>query len=154
MNCPLPAFAEASITLDGQVDDWAGVEPLALDAQGDDSALFTGDDLRAVYVAQSATDLFVRIDLWDDANTSFGNGPAADSEDGRYNILLNNDGPFPNISIGIAFDLDLGEWSAGHNGSNSSVPSGLEGPNFVAVAGSIIEFGVPLSLIGNPSGFM
>lgn len=67
MNCPLPAFAEASITLDGQVDDWAGV---------------------------------------------------------------------------------------GHNGSNSSVPSGLEGPNFVAVAGSIIEFGVPLSLIGNPSGFM
>ena len=151
-DCRLPAFPDASITLDGQVGDWAGVEPFALDAQGDDSPQFTGDDLRAVYVAQSSEDLFVRVDLWEDVNTNFGNGPP-DEENGRYNLRLDNVGPFHDLNVGIAFDVDRGEWSVGHNGANSSAPSGLEGPTFVSVAGSIIEFGVPLSLIGNPSGF-
>ena len=73
-DCLLPAFAEASITLDAQVGDWAEVAPFALDAQGDDSPQFTGDDLRAVYLAQSSEDLFVRVDLWEDVNTNFGNG--------------------------------------------------------------------------------
>ena len=151
-DCLLPAFSDASITLDGQVGDWSGVEPLALDPQGDDSPQFTGDDLRAVYVAQTSQDLFVRVDLWEDVNTNFGNGPV-DEENGRYDIVLDNVGPFPVIHVGIAFDIDRGEWSVGHNGSNSIVPDGLEGPTFVAVVGSIIEFGAPLSLIGNPSGF-
>ncbi len=62
-------------------------------------------------------------------------------------------GPVPVMMIGIAYDQDIGEWSVGHNGASTGVPSGLEGPTFVAVVGSIIEFGIPLSLIGNPSGF-
>ena len=62
-------------------------------------------------------------------------------------------GSFPHLDVGIAFDSDVGEWSVGHNGANSVAPDGLEGPTFVSVAGSVIEFGVPLTLIGNPSGF-
>ena len=151
-TCLLPPFAAASITLDGLVDDWAGVDPLALDEQGDDSPLFTGDDLRAVYVAQSSQDLFVRVDLWETVNTNFGNGPV-DEEYGRYNIVIENVGSFPRIDLGIAFDVDAGGWSVGHNGASSQVPDGLEGPTFVAVVESVIEFGVPLGLIGNPSGY-
>lgn len=150
--CLLPAFSAASITLDGQVGDWDGITPLAVGAQGDDSPELTGDDLRAVYVAQSSEDLFVRVDLWESVNTNFGNGPI-DEEWGRYAVEIDNVGPFPEMSIGVAFDVDRGEWSAGHNGGSTGVPSGLEGPTFVAVVGSVIEFGVPLSLIGNPSGF-
>ena len=41
----------------------------------------------------------------------------------------------------------------GHNGASAEVPPGLEGPSFVGVAGSVIEFGVPLALIGSPSAF-
>jgi hypothetical protein len=151
-DCFLSAFSEASISLDGQVEDWAGVEPLATDPQGDDSPQFTGDDLRAVYVAQTSQDLFVRVDLWENVNTNFGNGPP-DEEFGRYAIRLNNVGSFPSMSVGIAYDSDRGEWSAGHNGASTGVPIGLEGPTFVAVVGSVIEFGVPLSLIDNPAGF-
>ncbi len=151
-ECLLPAFPQASITLDAQVGDWAGVAPFALDEQGDDSSQFTGDDLRAVYVAQSSEDLFVRVDLWEDVNRNFGNGPP-DEEYGRYNVLINSVGSFPHLVAGIAFDRDVGEWSVGHNGANGVAPDGLEGPTFVSVAGSVIEFGVPLSLIGNPSGF-
>ena len=110
----------------GLVDDWAGVDPLALDEQGDDSPLFTGDDLRAVYVAQSSQDLFVRVDLWETVNTNFGNGPV-DEEYGRYNIVIENVGSFPRIDLGIAFDVDAGGWSVGHNGASSQVPDGLEG---------------------------
>ena len=150
-GCRLPAFSVASITLDGQVGDWAGVEPLALDEQGDDSPQFTGDDLRAVYVAQSSEDLFVRVDLWENVNRAFGNGTIQDREDGRYHIRLKNVGPFPEMEVGIAFTK--AQWSVGHNGASSGVPDGLEGPTFVAVFGSVIEFGAPLSLIGNPSGF-
>jgi hypothetical protein len=61
--------------------------------------------------------------------------------------------PLPEKSIGIAFDVDAGEWSVGHNGASSLVPEGLEGPEFVAVVGSVIELSVPLSLLDNPSGF-
>ena len=114
--------------------------------------MFTGDDLRAVYVAQSSQDLFVRVDLWETVNTNFGNGPV-DEECGRYNIVIENVGSFPRIDLGIAFDIDAGEWSVGHNGANWQVPDGLEGPTFVAVVESVIQFGVPLSLIGNLSGY-
>ena len=93
-----------------------------------------------------------RVDLWEDVNTNFGNGPP-DEEYGRYNLLLNSVGSFPHLDVGIAFDSDVGEWSVGHNGANSVAPDGLEGPTFVSVAGSVIEFGLPLTLIGNPSGF-
>lgn len=152
IDCLLPAFPQVSITLDAEVGDWAGVEPLAVDAQGDDSPLFTGDDLRAVYVAQSSTDVFVRVDLWEDVNRTFRNGYPAEGKDGRYDIRLGEvAGPFRDLTVGIAFDGEV--WSVGHNGANSNAPAGLRGPSFVAVAGSIIEFRAPLSLIGNPSGF-
>ncbi|HUE73101.1 MAG TPA: hypothetical protein VMP01_19610 [Pirellulaceae bacterium] len=152
-ECLLPAFPQASITLDAEVGDWTGVEPLAVDAQGDDSPLFTGDDLRAVYVAQSSTDVFVRVDLWEDVNRNFRNGYAEEGKDGRYNLRLGipPPGPFAELSVGIAFDGEV--WSVGHNGANSNAPAELQGPSFVAVAGSTIEFRAPLSLIGNPSRF-
>ena len=41
---------------------------------GGDSPQLTGDDLRAVYVAQSSEDLFVCVDLWESVNPNFGNG--------------------------------------------------------------------------------
>jgi hypothetical protein len=151
-TCLLPAFPTASVTLDGEVGDWEGVEPLVLDAQGDDSSELNGDDLRGVFVAQSSDALFVLITLWEDVNANFGNGPI-DEEWGRYEIDLKDVGPFPAMFIGIAFDTDGGVWSVGHNGASADTPDGLAGPAFVAVAGSVIEFGVPLNLIGNPSGF-
>ena len=152
LTCSLPAFASANITLDGEVGDWAGVDPFEVDEQGDDSPDFTGDDLRALYVAQSATHLFMRLDLWENVNTNFGNGPI-DEEYGRYALELASDAPIDHMFLGIAFDRDGGVWSLGHNGASAEAPAGLEGPSFVSVAGSVIEFGASLDLIGDPSVF-
>jgi hypothetical protein len=152
-DCTLAAFPSASITLDAQVGDWSGVEPFASDPRGDDSPDFTGDDIRALYVGQASGDLFVRIDLWEDVNTNFGNGPP-DEEYGRYEIDILVAGAPDDMSIGIAYDKDRGEWSVGHNGANSGLtPAALVGPTFAAVAGSVIEFRAPFTLVGDPSLF-
>ena len=107
---------------------------------------------RALYVAQSATHLFMRLDLWENVNTNFGNGPI-DEEYGRYALELASDAPIDHMFLGIAFDRDGGVWSLGHNGASAEAPAVLEGPSFVSVAGSVIEFGASLDLIGNPSVF-
>lgn len=139
----------ASITVDGDPGDWSGINALATDPQGDDSPSYTGDDIKGLYVAKDSDDLYLRMDLWENANTSFGNGPAPEA--GRYAFSIENNGPYGHMYPGVAYDDSLSQWSLGHNGSSSDVPPGLEGPGFVGVSGGVIELRVPLVLVGDPS---
>ncbi|MGC8741913.1 MAG: hypothetical protein ACP5UB_10715 [Candidatus Sumerlaeaceae bacterium] len=50
----------ASIGVDGYADDWYGIAPLGTDAQDQSS----GRDLKAIYVANDATNLYVRIESY------------------------------------------------------------------------------------------
>lgn len=85
------------------------------------------------------------MDLWEDANTGFGNGT---DRQGRYLFNVVNSGPWPDMSVGIGYGA---EWSVGYNGSSSDVPTALEGPSFVAVSDGVIELKLPLDMIGTPS---
>jgi hypothetical protein len=144
-------IASRTITVDGIATDWSGIAVLATDPQGDDSPSFAGDDIKALYIARDATNLFIRMDLWDNANLNFQNSPPP--YDGRYSIFIDNIGPYPYMELGIAYDSYAAQWSLGYNGSSSDVPLGLAGPNFVGVSGNIIELKIPLNLIGNPSQY-
>ncbi len=140
-----------TIIVDGNPDDWTGINPLVTDEQGDDSPIYNGDDIKALYIAKDADNLYLRMDLWENVNTSFGNGPSPN--EGAYQISVYNDGPYDRMQLGVGYDQSLSQWDLGYNGSSSDYPTGLSGPDYVGVSGGIIEIFVPLSLIGTPSDY-
>lgn len=158
------AFGDSSVVIDLEIPirtidvdgfaatDWSGINPFITDPQGDDSSAYTGDDIRSLYIAKDVDYLYLRMDLWDEANTNFQNGPPPN--DGKYVFQIENNGPYGYLELGIAYDMINNQWSLGHNGSNGgNVPEGLEGPDFVGVNGKIIELKIPFNLIGNPTQY-
>ncbi|MCI0515194.1 T9SS type A sorting domain-containing protein [candidate division KSB1 bacterium] len=140
-----------TIQVDGNPSDWIGINPLVEDPQADAAPNYTGDDLKAIYVAMDTFHLFIRLDLWDVVNPQFQNGNSTDA--GRYNLQIYNNGTWPNLELGLAYNPFTGNWSLGYNGSNSKAPTSLVGPQYVGVNGAIIEIRVPLTLIGTPSHY-
>ena len=81
----------ASITVDGQRQDWSGVPPAATDRQGDDPSRFSGADAKALCIAQdvSRATLYVMLDFWDGRpNPDLASGAVPGSGGGSSNILM------------------------------------------------------------------
>lgn len=140
-----------TIAVDGSVADWSGISALAMDPQNDSSAAYIGDDVKALYIAKDATNLYVRMELWESVNTNFWNYPSPNN--GRYGFEIINNGTSSQMYLGVAYDNTLSQWSVGFNGGNGAAPSSLQGTSFVGVSGSSIELRVPLVDIGNPTAF-
>lgn len=144
----------ATITVDGNTTDWSGISALATDPQGGDSSTsYTGDDIKDIYVAKDSTNLYISMDLWENANTNFGNGPSP--HEGDYRVRINsNSSTYPTLELTTSY-FYCGQWSlyCNDSGSSSEIPSLIQGPSYVGVNGSVIEFKVPLSVIGNPTDF-
>ncbi len=66
LTAVLVVLAMVPLAADGDVADWAGIAPLALDPTGDSSD--TASDLAAFFAADDGDDLFVRIDVVDIEN--------------------------------------------------------------------------------------
>ncbi len=143
--------ATAGITVDGNISDWSGVNVLAWDWQDAYYPDFPGADIQALYLARDATNLYLRLDLWENANPNFGNAP--DPYRGRYSFRLINNGPYPDLFLSVAGGYL--QWSLGFNGSNGSgVPALLDDrPDLVGVNGKVIEVKIPLWIIGYPTEF-
>jgi hypothetical protein len=141
-----------NIVVDGNTADWAGINAVAGDRPDDDLYGYNGADIEAIYLARDAANLYIRMDLYDNVNPNFGNGP--DPDEGRYGFYLENNGPFPFLYLGVAYDQFNSQWSLGYNGSNGpNTPGILIGPSFIGVSGNVIEIMVPLSIIGSPLEF-
>ena len=112
---------------------------------------YVGDDISALYVARDSDNLYLRMDLWENANTSFANGPPP--HEGVYSFIVNNNGTYPNLTLTVEFDFfqTNSQWCLGCN--DTGVPPELVGSDLVGVSGSVIEVRAPLSTIGNPTIF-
>ena len=142
----------AAITTDGDPSDWLGLEAEAGDWMNDASPTYAGDDIQALYMARDDTNLFLRMDLWENVNPSFQNG--FPPNEGRYSFSIMNDGPYPALYFSVAYDSATSAWSLGHAGSNGpGTPVQLQGPQFVGVNGQVIEVEIPLADIGFPKVF-
>jgi hypothetical protein len=141
----------ANIVVDGNTADWSGVNVLAWDWQDVFAPDFPGADIQALYLARDATNLYLRLDLWENANPNFGNAP--DPYRGRYSFRLENSGPYPDLFLSVAGGYI--QWSLGFNGSNGpGTPALLDNrPDLVGVIGNVIEVKVPLWIIGFPTEF-
>jgi hypothetical protein len=153
-------LARETITLDGAAADWLGVDPLATDAPGDALRAYTGaplagSDIRALYAASDEDNLYLRLDLWEAFNASFGNGPVPNR--GSYRFRIESDSAtYPVLDLGVAFGVydgfpGYGQWVLGYNGSNGTAPPALRGASYVAVNGSVLELLVPRAMIGSPA---
>lgn len=152
-NAQIPLIIPtATITLDGDTSDWTGITEAVTDPQGDDSNLYTGDDIEALYLAKDFNNLYIRLDLYDNANPNFGNGPAP--YEGRYYFqIYSNSSTYSNLEIGLASYYCGQQWAIGCNGANGNAPSSLQGTSFVGVNNNIIEIKIPLIDIANPTDF-
>ena len=147
----------ATITVDGDAADWTGISPLVNDPQNDAVAYFSaysGSDIKAIYAAKDDTNLYVRVDLWGNANTDFGNWPNAPYE-GDYRLWIeSNSLSYPTLYLSWAYHTG-DQWSIYSNDlgvGGQSIPS-LAGTGNIGVNGSVMELKVPLSDLGNPSYF-
>lgn len=142
----------ATIIVDGDTADWNGITAAVTDPQGDDSLSYTGADIKAIYLAKDAINLYIRLDLYENANPNFGNGPAP--YEGRYYFeIYSNSSTYSNLEIGLANYYCGQQWALGCNGANGNAPPSLQGTNFVGVYNNVIEIKVPLSDIANPTAF-
>jgi len=141
----------ANIIVDGNTSDWSGVEVLAWDWQDVFAPDFPGADIQALYLARDAANLYLRLDLWENANPNFGNAP--DPYRGRYSFRIINNGPNPDLFLSVAGGYL--QWSLGFNGSNGSGTPALldDRPDLVGVNANVIEVKVPFWIIGYPTEF-
>jgi hypothetical protein len=141
----------ANITVDGNTSDWSGIEVLAWDWQDVFAPDLPGADIQALYLARDAANLYLRLDLWENANPNFGNAP--DPYRGRYSFRLINNGPYPDLFLSVAGGYL--QWSLGFNGSNGSGTPALldDRPDLVGVNANVIEVKVPFWIIGYPTVF-
>jgi len=142
-NCIEMEISKASISIDGNFDDWSGVTSFVSDPSGDDDSSTTGDDIKAVYFAKDDNNIFIRMDLWDNLNTNFGNAPPPN--DGRYSFFVKN------IDFGIGYNPSSGKWEIGVNGSGG--PTELMGSSYVGVSSQSLEVRIPLSSLDTSSLF-
>ena len=141
----------ANIIIDGNTSDWSGVEVLAWHWQDVFAPDFPGADIQALYLARDAANLYLRLDLWENANPNFGNAP--DPYRGRYSFRIINNGPNPDLFLSVAGGYL--QWSLGFNGSNGSGTPALldDRPDLVGVNANVIEVKVPFWIIGYPTEF-
>ena len=142
----------ATIIVDGDTADWNGITTAAADPQGDDSPSYTGDDIKSIYLAKDNTNLYLRLDLYDNANPNFGNGGSPN--EGRYHFeIYSNSSTYSSLGLGLANYSCGQQWTLGCNGANGNAPTSLQGTSFVGVNNNVIEIKVPLSDIAYPSAF-
>lgn len=134
----IPSVAFESISADGSVDDWAGVQPVLSDAVGD-GGIYSGLDIAAIYLAQDGLNLYVRLQMA---------GPSRPPADEYHNYWLyfeSNDFEFA-IEAFHSPSIDARLWNI--TGADRNYEQMVQIGNLVAnSSGDIIEFIVPKSLI-------
>ncbi len=61
LSPPFTLVPQATITVDGNSADWAGITPVGVDPAGD-ATLLSGLDLTAFYISQDADNIYIRVD--------------------------------------------------------------------------------------------
>ena len=139
-NAVAPAnIPTASINVDGNASDWAGINPFI--TQSSNNVSQSGADISNVYLAQDSSFLYARIDIV--------NGPPSQSV--TYQLYLQQPaGVTSSADYAVNGYYSGGSWqvnlSSGTGTFIKSYPGG-----YVAVGASCIELKVPLPDIGSPA---
>ena len=131
----IPKISNNSIQIDGNNNDWSSIAPLGTSLQ-ENNILYDGDDLKAFSVARDDDYLYFLLELYENANQSFQNGPYP--HEGRYQITVDTD------SFSVVYWDSSGGWVIAYDTDNTGMKV-LPGNSAVSVDGDIIEMKIPLS---------
>jgi len=145
----------ASITVDGNADDWNGFKPIMTDPEGD-SANVQGSDLKALYALNDSNFLYLMLEVYNNPNGSRG------SVQYVFEVTNNVDSPFLKWDYEIGAEAQGNTWlwnlteydtRANYKDLNpygrSLRPQGVE-----AVGKAVFEMKIPLYIIGNPKNMI
>ncbi len=156
---PLPRISMP--IFDGNGAGWTGIQPAGTDTIGDNIApgtgsLLSGSDIEAVYIAQDADNLYLRMDIAGTANTMFQGMSNNADKAGKYRLrILTNASGYNNIEIGMAYmewQKGWGFWADDANNQWQDIPE-FQSQGTIAVQGGIIELALPLNVLNHPSEF-
>jgi len=121
---------EAQISVDGDASDWQGVEPLAIDPEGD--APSKDEDMKAFYATNDSEYLYFLIEFYSDTPRSVCEFPIVTDLDGKEDFLITvkHDEVLQVLARQLSEETIIGEGQV--------------------VLGKVIEGKVPLKLIGSP----
>ena len=121
---------EAQISVDGDASDWQGVEPLAIDPEGD--APSKDEDMKAFYATNDSEYLYFLIEFYSDTPRSVCEFPIVTDLDGKedFLIIVKHDEVLQVLARQLSEETIIGEGQV--------------------VLGKVIEGKVPLKLIGSP----
>jgi hypothetical protein len=137
------SIPNATITIDGKADDWAGIPPILNDSIGD-STCGSGTDIKDVYLAMDGKYLYWRLDTSSGAykfNYSNGVGPAIRFYNKNSDDSLSDDISFEMIGGGDYYSISTKDSSGNWNWHNP-------GSGYGKIS-DIAEGKIPLSFFGN-----
>lgn len=139
LRLELPASNFRTITPDGEISDWTGINPLITDLAGDGGA---GRDVKAIYLANDATNLYVRIESY---NADAFDGNEYSGIDGDANAATG----FNLFGLGFGSDSLIagasvfGETTGNFNSGGATSGGVAFGP---FIAATDIEFAIALNM--------
>lgn len=125
-----------TINIDGEPNDWAGIDPVLQDPQDDDPSPYTGCDIRDVYIAVDSDYIYLMCDFWDgDPNAVWGQ---ESSYAYQFHIRMIDDNEDQSIGVGY----DGSQWFLSGNGINVG--------NSLVACGSVVEVAIPKADVDDP----
>jgi hypothetical protein len=125
-GCYVDRMPTATITVDGEIDDWSSVKPVE-DSETDSASAAGGDELAALYVASSEALLFVRVQF---------------AESIEHGVL-----PSGSWEIGWSTEQGLGKLRVRNEHGALGVFDGKGGEQVAAVGGEL-ELSIPWRNLG------
>lgn len=120
----------ATIAVDGSIDDWPSNKPTVGDPSGDQQASTPGGDIVAIFLAQNADNIYIRIDV--------SNGPISDRME--YMLAFNRSRDWDyNVQF---IQMNISDNSCVLHQGTSGEPIRLAAGRY-AVNGNTIEMSVP-----------
>ncbi len=139
----------ASINVqDNTVNDWAGMTPAFVDITGDDEGEFSGGDIAALYLAQDADYLYVRMTLTEPPNTT---APDVFGGSMHYFVQLAASryaSDWSDRYFGVKYNS--GNWEVFVHQYGGSYVIGSHPTGFAQAVGNDLEWKVPLSELDTP----
>jgi formylglycine-generating enzyme required for sulfatase activity/serine/threonine protein kinase len=147
---------QPKIVIDGDPQDWTGIEPIMTDPEGDSTKNVQGSDLKSLYAFKDNNFLYLMVEVYDNPN--------ATKERVQYvfEITENVNSPILKWDYEIGSDAqgntwlwNLTEYDTRANNENPN-PYGLTRrvPGIEAVGKSVFEMKAPLSIIGDPENMI
>ncbi|MGA1824107.1 MAG: hypothetical protein ACMUIP_05520 [bacterium] len=142
------AVPYATITLDGNGNDWADIDAVENDPQGDDISDYSGADIKCYKVAQDQNNIYIWSEMWDGSPNSIDfRGGHFNPNWYQYHLLGGGDSI---AAVGVSYDGVM--WSSSLSSATVACGSGIELSIPKSALGGVSSFDIKIDIIIGGNG--